>query len=64
MDYRNKANSERCLDPFDFAEAKTFARHDKKLTGSTNLPSMTKRLFVLGSAFETNAFVKCLAGFS
>jgi hypothetical protein len=30
-DYRNKGNSERCLD---------FARHDKKLTGSTNLPSM------------------------
>jgi hypothetical protein len=64
MDYRNKANSQRCPDPLDVAQGKTFARHDKKLAGSTNLPSMTKRLFVLSSAFDTNTFVKRLAGFS
>jgi hypothetical protein len=39
-DYRSKANSERCLDSFNFAQGKTFARHDKKLIGSTNLLSM------------------------
>ncbi|PYL68247.1 MAG: hypothetical protein DMF28_06945 [Verrucomicrobia bacterium] len=35
-DYKNKGNSERCLD---------FARHDKKLTGSTNLPPMKLRIW-------------------
>jgi hypothetical protein len=27
----SRANCKRCLDPFDFAQGKSFARHDKKL---------------------------------
>ncbi len=36
--YERAGNSESCRDPFDFAQGKTFARHDNSFYDNDRLP--------------------------